>query len=82
MVFTCINDSVDSVDECVKLMEAEFKRSLDIVAPVKTLNMVIRQRKDWFDEEVAYQKRKVRREKRKWTEYRKQQRKAVKNIPP
>ena len=28
--------------------------------------MVIRQRKDWFDEEVSDQKRKVRREERKW----------------
>eukprot|EP00794_Sanderia_malayensis_P002898 gene2898-3350_t len=73
MDFTCINDSVDSVDECVKLMEGEIKRSLDLVAPVKTFTMVIRQRKDWFDEEVADQKRKVRREERKWIKYREQQ---------
>ena len=46
-------------------MEEEVKRSLDIVAPFKKFTMVVRQRKDWFDEEVSDQKRKVRREERK-----------------
>lgn len=73
MDFTSVNNSVTSVDECVKLMEGEIKRSLDIAAPVKTFTMVIRQRKDWFDEEVSDQKRKVRREERKWIKYREQQ---------
>ena len=53
-------------------MEGEFKRSLDIVASVKTFTLVIRQRKDWFDEEASDQKRKVRREERKWIKYREQ----------
>ena len=45
MDFTCVTNSVDSVDECVKLMEGEVKRSLDIVAPVKTFTMVVRQKR-------------------------------------
>ena len=57
MDFTCVNDSVDSVDECVKIMEGEVKRSLDIVAPVGAFALVVRQRKDWFDEEKKGQKR-------------------------
>ena len=46
---------------------------VDILAPVKTFTMVIRQRKDWFDEEVSHQNRKVRREERKWIKYSEQQ---------
>lgn len=73
MHFTCVNDSVDSVDECVKLMEGEIKRSLDLVAPVKIFIIAVRERKDWLDEEVSDQKRKVTREERKWIKYSEQQ---------
>ena len=73
MDFSRINDSVDSVDECVKSMEGVFKKGLEIVTPVKTLSMVWRQRKNWFNEEFSDQKRKVRREERKWIKYREQQ---------
>ncbi len=63
MDFTSINDSVDSVDECVKLMEGEVKRSLDLVAPVETFK---REERKWAKYRKQQQWRIYHRERNKY----------------
>ena len=53
----------------VEVLDSNLQRAMDKLAPIKSRTILVRATNPWFSNEIRDQKRKMRKQEKKWRKY-------------
>ena len=58
-----------SLDGMVEVLDKNLQNAIDTLAPIKSRTILVREANPWFNNEVRDQKRRMRKQEKKWRKY-------------